>query len=125
MPCTQDDFSLLTVSDCQVFGADNGFCGCASESEPVGKLENVLKPEIYELIAAWESSVKSVKDAKPVAPSLDTSLCSEMDSLPLSFTSSYAVPKRFYRRFWLSLTRRMLDERAARNFKDAQQLPAC
>ena len=126
MPCTQDDFSLLTVSDSQVFGADIGICGCASESETVLKLENVLKPEIYELIAAWESSVKNVKDAKPVAFSLDdASPCSEMISEPLRFTSSSAVPKRFYRRFWLSLTRRMLDDRAARSFKEAQQSAAC
>ena len=70
---------------------------------------NFIEPEVYAMIAAWEAC--ELKGRASEASS-ECSLDARQDAVcePSRCVSITAPPKRFYRAFWRSTTRRMLEQ---------------
>jgi hypothetical protein len=107
----QDDFSALAVcsaTDSTVAHREQ-LCGEMMEEQYVPR--NVLKPEVYALLQSWQANDKRIlglceaeMKAAPAAVSID------FDPTRLMHTACPAPPpKRFYRRFWKSISRRVLE----------------
>ena len=120
---TQADFTSLVVCDLQNSGFmqplvdHDSLCGTAA-SYPAGKRcvdddyvpVNFIKAEVYAMIAAWEASSMKYSDesASNVMPDVQ-SCCQDFGIYePIRCTPNFAPPKRFYRTFWRSITRKML-----------------
>ena len=69
---------------------------------------NFINNEVYALIAAWEASEFKREESGEAA---DSALDADRDALyePLRCRPTIAPPKRFYRTFWKSITRRTLE----------------
>jgi hypothetical protein len=129
---TQDDFSCLGLAAGQdagsqplddyagfatVEGAENGG---SLKSDPVREANEVYHPvnfipkEVYELIQNWELAYLKKQESIQAFDSMETESSSDFVSSesifePTRFMSvSQAPPKRFYRSFWRSVTRRII-----------------
>ena len=72
---------------------------------------NLLPEEVRAMIKAWELEREKMEVSATDAPALE-------DYEPLRTCSQTAPPKRFFRTFWRSVTRRLLenDEKAVKAF---------
>ena len=116
---TQDDFTCLHIaisnhssSSHQPVDPDSFFQASRSEKRPCGDQAyvpvNVIKPEVYALIAAWEACQSDPMESEEAA---ESTLHAHSESMyePSRCIPTSAPPKRFYLSFWRSVTRRMLE----------------
>ena len=120
----QEDFALeviethsvmQTISNLDAFGGSSR----SLKSEMLSHAEDVpyvavneIKPEVYSMISAWKSSIIErqkalASDSLMVVEPVSSSNSSERFE-PHRRCASLEPPKRFYRTFWRSITRRSL-----------------
>ncbi len=119
----QDDFSCLGLAAGQdagsqpldeydgfatVEGAENGSSLKSAEANEVYHPVNFIPTEVYELIRNWELAYLKKQDSIQAFDSMDA-VSSESIFEPMrSMSVSNAPPKRFFRTFWRSVTRRII-----------------
>ncbi len=111
----QNEFGSLDLMEdssyIENFTDDGALFGCEKGSSPDKAAEasteyvpvNYICPEVYALIAAWESASKQVHStgtSTPKAVLMKNSLQSPC--------SAAVPPKRFFRTFWKSLSRKLM-----------------
>ena len=120
----QDDFSCLQVADtdhnsslndmdvkdvdlrsCKAARPEKRLCGDDAPYVPV----NFITAEVYSMIAAWESCETKRMESEARAVESDRKVYYDALYQPLRCAPTVAPPKRFYRRSWITMTRRTLD----------------
>jgi hypothetical protein len=69
---------------------------------------NFIKAEVYALIAGWEACKSNPEESEEASEFTRDSPSEDLYE-PSRHIPSSAPPKRFYRTFWRSVTRRMLE----------------
>mmetsp|Transcript_4643 Transcript_4643/g.10278 ORF Transcript_4643/g.10278 Transcript_4643/m.10278 type:complete len:159 (-) Transcript_4643:78-554(-) len=132
-PLSQDDFNCLELAaghDAESQPVD--FCDGLKNIERAGSVEslkfesacevdeifcpvNFIPDEVYKLIENWELAYMQRQDSIPAVDSMDTESCRDSWSSESIFepircmsVSQAPPPKRFYRTFWRSVTRRIV-----------------
>ena len=118
---SQSDFDSLAIPE---QSEDPLFDPCPPKSPELSQKKisetyvpvNVIPQAVYAMIAAWEQSKVNRQDvmdgsgsAAMTAPASLSGALSLNDYEPMRICNFEAPPKRFYRRFWRSLARRVLD----------------
>ncbi len=80
---------------------------CGDETEEVYTPVNFISDEVFALIAAWESTNLTSKASSDPTDIEKASLAVSQDTFE-PHRRYVASPKRFYRKFWSSLSRRIL-----------------
>jgi hypothetical protein len=134
----QDDFSCLQVAACQDARSDDydGLTSIESagggdslksvpscEANQIYRPVNFIPDEVYELIRNWEVVYLKQQESIQAIDLMDTETSSDSRSSESIFEPmrlvplSEAPPKRFYRTFWRSVTRRIIqvEKKAALN----------
>ena len=143
----QDDFSCLGLAagqdaDSQPLelydGCNHGFpsveraeSGDSLKSESCCEADELYRPvnfipdEVYELIRNWELAYQKQQESNQAIDSMDTdtafsdSRSSESIVEPMRCMSVLQPPKRFYRTFWRSVTRRIVQREKENAFSRA------
>ena len=122
---TQDDFTVLTVSDCQNAGFMQKLVDHESFSSSAGSLQsskrcveddeayvptNFIKAEVYAMIAAWEACAqKRNEEIQSLSAATSLTHCPDFSVFePIRSVPDPTPPKRFYRTFWRSITRKLM-----------------
>ena len=129
---SQDDFNCLGLAagqdaDCQPLDDYYGFTTVerpasvdSLKSESTCKADKIYRPvdvlpdEVYELIRNWELAHRKRQELKQVVESMDMEASTDSQSSESVLEPMRCVsvvqppPKRFFRTFWRSVTRRIL-----------------
>ena len=114
----QDDFDGLSVPDLQQDGACthtlvscgmlSGCNDCAKSDESAYVPVNFIKDEVYQLLAAFEKSC--ALQSAVVAQESDVMDTSTLEAgIEFELTLPLTLPKRYFRTFWRSAVRRLIE----------------
>jgi hypothetical protein len=135
---SQSDFELFALenehqednSDASVDDIANGQKIEREEAEIDGKTSkesyvpvNFISDAVYEMIAAWEasSSTTSVDGMDLEFSSVPLVPASKLSIEPARHIDDFKPPKRFYKTFWSSVSKRIIASSKARIMKDVSR----
>ena len=110
----QDDFFLLAVSGVVDGPSLHEQQGCGDMMDDSYVPVNIIKPEVYALIQLWNAKEQKSGNSHAEQTKIDFSETEGSNLEPTrcmhSIQTPAPPPKRFYRRFWKSITRRILEK---------------
>jgi hypothetical protein len=102
-----NDYHEFTAGDLPSGGSlSESACGADEIYRPV----NFIPDEVYEMIWTWEISCLKQRELASAVDSMEIDSFSNSRSSDIDYQSipEFAPPKRFFRTFWRSLTRRLV-----------------
>ncbi len=119
----QNDFRFLTLSEHSDEQKSECLLGCPLASEPRTCCVdddyvpvNFIPEEVRAMIKAWQLSEQKRRELLEASPAMSASnVTAALDAIdqdifePMRSIPNAAPPKRFYRTFWRSITRKVLE----------------